>query len=106
MRFLADMGVSIRVVDWLRTGGHDAVHLREQGLQTMPKGDNFNKAASEQRISWSITSLESQIALVPRNCPQYSVASTPWRMGSSGSLTIRSGRNILPKDHPNQEGMP
>ncbi|MDZ7615763.1 MAG: DUF5615 family PIN-like protein [Patescibacteria group bacterium] len=50
MRFLADMGVSLRVVDWLRTGGHDAVHLRELGLQTMPNGDIFDKAASEQRI--------------------------------------------------------
>ncbi|MHB8835322.1 MAG: DUF5615 family PIN-like protein [Candidatus Methylomirabilia bacterium] len=31
MRFLADMSVSVRVVEWLRAGGHDAIHLREQG---------------------------------------------------------------------------
>jgi predicted nuclease of predicted toxin-antitoxin system len=31
MRFLADMGVSERVVEWLRTNGHDAVHLRDEG---------------------------------------------------------------------------
>ena len=29
MRFLADMGVSQQVVYWLRTNGHDAVHLRD-----------------------------------------------------------------------------
>ena len=50
MRFLADMGVSFRVVDWLRAGGHDLVHLREQGLQTLPNGDIFEKAACEQRV--------------------------------------------------------
>lgn len=33
MCFLADMGVSMGVVEWLRGGGHDAVHLREQRLQ-------------------------------------------------------------------------
>jgi predicted nuclease of predicted toxin-antitoxin system len=50
MRFLADMGVDIRVVQWLRTQGHDAIHLREQGLQRMPDGDIFAKARTEQRI--------------------------------------------------------
>jgi predicted nuclease of predicted toxin-antitoxin system len=32
MRFLADMGVDQRIVDWLRTQGHDAIHLREHQL--------------------------------------------------------------------------
>jgi len=31
MRFLADMGVATRVVDWLRQNGHDAKHLRDEG---------------------------------------------------------------------------
>jgi len=31
MRFLADMGVAIGVVNWLRQNGHDAKHLREEG---------------------------------------------------------------------------
>src|SRR5437870_8509566 len=50
MRFLADMGVSQRVVEWLRAAGHDAVHLRDEGLQRLPNGEIFQKAASEQRI--------------------------------------------------------
>lgn len=50
MRFLADMGVSQQAVDWLRTRGHDAVHLRDKGLQRLPNGEIFQKAASEQRI--------------------------------------------------------
>ncbi|MBI3933031.1 MAG: DUF5615 family PIN-like protein [Acidobacteria bacterium] len=49
MRFLADMGVSMAVVDWLRSQGHDALHLREQGLQRAADVDIFAKAIAEQR---------------------------------------------------------
>jgi predicted nuclease of predicted toxin-antitoxin system len=50
MRFLADMGVSLRVVSWLRGLGHDVVHLRDEGLQRLPNGDIFQKGFAEQRI--------------------------------------------------------
>ncbi len=35
MKFLADMGISPRVVEELRQKSHDAVHLAEQGLYRM-----------------------------------------------------------------------
>ena len=50
MQFLADMGVSQGIVDWLRTEGHDAVHLREQGLHRLPDADIFAKAIAENQI--------------------------------------------------------
>ncbi len=50
MKFLADMGVSPRVVAWLRAAGHDVGDLREQGLHRLPDGDVFAKAATENRI--------------------------------------------------------
>jgi predicted nuclease of predicted toxin-antitoxin system len=50
MRFLADMGVDVRVVEWLRQHGHDAKHLRDEGLQRSPNGDIFAKAAAENRV--------------------------------------------------------
>ena len=50
MRFLADMGVSVRTVVWLRDQGHDAVHLRDEGLQRLPDEGILAKAASEGRI--------------------------------------------------------
>jgi predicted nuclease of predicted toxin-antitoxin system len=50
MRFLSDMGVDIRVVDWLRNQGHDAVHLREEGLHRLPDSKIFDKARAEKRI--------------------------------------------------------
>ena len=50
MRFLADMGVDIRVVAWLRAQGHDAVHLRDEGLHRAPDAQIFAKALAEDRI--------------------------------------------------------
>ncbi|MBI1870212.1 MAG: DUF5615 family PIN-like protein [Chlamydiae bacterium] len=50
MKFLADMGVSWRVIDWLRSQGHDAKHLHEEGLQKLSDKDIFSKGASEGRI--------------------------------------------------------
>jgi predicted nuclease of predicted toxin-antitoxin system len=50
MRFLADMGVSMRVVEWLRASGHDAMHLRDEGLQKLPNGEIVQKAIREERV--------------------------------------------------------
>lgn len=50
MRILVDMNVDIRVAEWLRGQGHDAVHLRDQGLHRMPNGEIFVKALSEDRV--------------------------------------------------------
>jgi len=49
MRFLADIGVAIRVVEWLRDQGYDARHLREQELQRLPDDQIFRKAVAENR---------------------------------------------------------
>jgi len=44
------MGVDVRVVEWLRGQGHDAVHLREEGLHRAPDEHLFAKALAEERI--------------------------------------------------------
>ena len=49
LRFLADMGVSQRVVVWLRSQKHEVVHLREKDLQRLEDRAIFAKAAAEQR---------------------------------------------------------
>jgi predicted nuclease of predicted toxin-antitoxin system len=49
MRFLCDMGIGWRVVEWLRQQGHDATHLRDERLQRLPNGDIFTKARKESR---------------------------------------------------------
>lgn len=50
LRFLADMGVSWRVVEWLRAQGYDATHLRDEGLQRLEDADIFSKAHVESRV--------------------------------------------------------
>ena len=44
------MGVSFRVVAWLRGQEHDACHLSEEGLHRLPNGDIFAKALEEDRV--------------------------------------------------------
>jgi uncharacterized protein DUF5615 len=56
VRFLADMGVDVRVVDWLRRHGHDAVHLRERGMHRALDAEVFQTALAEDRISSRSTS--------------------------------------------------
>jgi predicted nuclease of predicted toxin-antitoxin system len=50
MKFLADMGISPRVVEDLRQKGHDAVHLAEEGQHRMVDGDILQKARQENRV--------------------------------------------------------
>ena len=61
MRFLANMGVSQCVVTWLQEQGHDATHLRDEGLQRLENGDIFTKALRESRIilTWDLDFTES-----------------------------------------------
>ncbi len=50
MRFLADMCMDVRVATWLNTQGHEATHLRDEGLQRMANGGIFEKAIAESRV--------------------------------------------------------
>lgn len=50
MKFLANMGISPRVVDELRKKEHDAIHLVEEGLSRLPDGEILEKARLENRI--------------------------------------------------------
>jgi predicted nuclease of predicted toxin-antitoxin system len=50
MRFLVDMGLGVRVAEWLRSEGHDAHHLDEVGLRRISDDEIFAKAAAEHRI--------------------------------------------------------
>src|SRR5712664_50105 len=50
VRSLADMGVSYTVVDHLRTSGHDALHLRDIGMQRMPDDEVLAMATQDKRV--------------------------------------------------------
>ena len=49
MKFLADMPVSPRTVDFLRRKGHDAIHLRERGMQKATDEEFIKLAGREGR---------------------------------------------------------
>jgi len=50
LKFLADMGISPETVSWLRSRGHDAIHLHEEGLDRLPDPEVLEKARREGRI--------------------------------------------------------
>ena len=50
MRFLADAGISHRTVEFLRRGGHDAVHIRELAMQRAADRALAEKARVDRRV--------------------------------------------------------
>lgn len=50
MKFLLDMGLTQSTARFLRQQGHDAVHLRDQGLQRIDDTVIIEKACAEGRI--------------------------------------------------------
>jgi predicted nuclease of predicted toxin-antitoxin system len=50
MWFLLDMNLPPAMADWLRSRGHDAVHVREIGLAHLPDREVFARAAEDGRI--------------------------------------------------------
>jgi predicted nuclease of predicted toxin-antitoxin system len=50
MRFLVDMNLATEVAVRLRAQGHDAVHLRELGLQDLGDEAVLAKAMAERRV--------------------------------------------------------
>jgi hypothetical protein len=104
MRFLADMGVSQQVVEWLRTNGHDAVHLRDEGLQRLPNGDIFQKAGREQRIVLTFDLDFGEIlAASGGQIVSATPASTRRRITTSA---LRHGRTPVPPPYCRWYGMP
>jgi predicted nuclease of predicted toxin-antitoxin system len=50
LRFLVDNALSPRIADRLREAGHEAVHVRDYGMQAADDDVIFDRAASEGRI--------------------------------------------------------
>ncbi len=50
MKFLLDMGLARRTAATLQSAGHDAIHLRDQGLQRLEDHQIIAKAQREGRV--------------------------------------------------------
>jgi predicted nuclease of predicted toxin-antitoxin system len=59
---LLDMNISPRLAARLRESGHDALHLRDQGLQRLSDEAVFEKARDERRILVSSTADSGDLA--------------------------------------------
>jgi predicted nuclease of predicted toxin-antitoxin system len=50
MRFLLDVGISIDVTHFLQSIGHDAEHLHQLGLESLPDAEILARAVRDKQI--------------------------------------------------------
>jgi predicted nuclease of predicted toxin-antitoxin system len=98
------MNVDVRVVEWLRSQGYDATHLRDEGLHRMANGEIFAKAIREGRIIVTFDLDFSEIVALSKgqktsvilfrlhNTRAFRVinrlSEVPWRFQTAVSLTL------------------
>jgi predicted nuclease of predicted toxin-antitoxin system len=87
MRFLADMGISPRTVEWLRQQGYDSVHLVEEGLNVLSDEDIIHKARTENRIVLTVDlDFGYLLAISQANLPSVVI----FRLGNASRSVVQS----------------
>src|SRR5437773_11154696 len=70
MRLLLDMNLPPSVANWLRSEGHDALHVRDLGLSGAPDSEIFARAAADGRIVVSFDLDFGEVAGLRRRTPK------------------------------------
>jgi predicted nuclease of predicted toxin-antitoxin system len=96
MDFLADMGISLRTVEWLREKGHNVAHLSEEGLQRLPDDEILEKAKLESRILLTVDLDFSQLLAISRSSLPSVVL---FRLGNENYHHINDCLNLLIEDY-------
>lgn len=96
MQFLADMGISLRTVEWLREKGYNVVHLRDEGLQRLPDPEILEKARLESRILLTIDLDFAQLLAISRSSLPSVIL---FRLGNENYNQINDCLNILLENH-------
>lgn len=95
IEFLADMGISLRTVSWLREQGYDVVHLRDEGLQTLSDQEILAKVKREKGIILTVDLDFSQLlAISGDNLPSVIL----FRLGNENYNLINQRLTIVLRD--------
>jgi predicted nuclease of predicted toxin-antitoxin system len=110
MRFLLDMNLSPGLATWLRSDGHDAIHVLDVGFGSSSDAEIFARAATENRVVVSLDldfgeiaglAGESRTGVVLLRLRQTHRAHVQQRLGvaiSQASKALRSGAIVIVED--------
>jgi predicted nuclease of predicted toxin-antitoxin system len=101
LRFLLDMGIAQSVALWLKSQGHEAIHLNDEHLYKLPDIAILEKAVNEKRIILT-TDMDFGQLLAFNKTQQASVIQ--FRTSVFTSINIREKLEVLFKDFSDQLG--